>query len=474
MNGSIRRQILIPIVAIQTATIAAITAAGVGLAASRNERQSVARLATVIDVLERSTFPLTSQVLERMHGLSEAHFVVKDAAGRTFSASDEGLAAQAPDARAVPDFRPPDFASWRQWPTLKVDGRTYYAAKIPAPASSAGGGATLLVLYPESSWRAALWDVAAAPVGLGLAAIALSAQAARWFADRIGRRVHRLRGQVARIADGDFAEIEPGEGRDEIADLIQSVNQMSRQLRDMRRAAAQAERTQLLAQLAAGFAHQLRNTLTGARLGVQLHAKRCGATGNDTSLGVAVRQLELAEEQVRGLLTLGRLEQRPHGPCDVAGLVRDVASLLEPTSRHARVALEVDAPDRPAVADVDESSLRAAVLNLGWNALDAAGAGGRVRFQLIAAADTMVIEVADDGPGPPADLAAAIFDPFVTGKPEGVGLGLALARRVAEAHRGTLGWRRDEGWTRFRLTLPREAPDTPQAGSVDESGPDRG
>ncbi|WP_165243981.1 sensor histidine kinase [Paludisphaera soli] len=472
MNGPIRRQILIPIVAIQSATIVAITAAAVGLAAWRDERQSAARLAGVIEVLERSTFPLTSQVLTRMHGLSEAHFVVQDAAGRAVAASDETLGAEAPGPRAAPGVRPADSRSWRQWPTTTVAGRTYFAARIPAPASSVGPGASLLVLYPESSWRAALWDVAAAPVALGLAAIALTAQATRWFADRIGRRVHRLREQVARIADGDFQEIEPGEDQDEVGDLIRSVNQMSRQLRDMRRTIAVAERTQLLAQLAAGFAHQLRNTLTGARLGVQLHARRTGA-GEDSALAVAVRQLELAEEQVRGLLTLGRLEQRPHRPCELSALLRDVASLLDATTRHARVALEVETPDAPAVASVDEPSVRAAVLNLAWNGLEAAGPGGRVCFRLIADEDPIMIEVGDDGPGPPPDLAPGIFDPFVTGKPEGVGLGLALARRVAEVHRGTLGWRRNDGWTWFRLTLPRDEAET-ETSPAHESRPDRG
>lgn len=467
MNIPIHRQILIPIVVIQTATIAATTAAGVWLAAARDERRNVERLAAVIDVLDRSSFPLTSRVLGQMHGLSGAHFVARDADGRVAAASDDALAAAAPAAIDLPEFRRPGFESWRQWPTLSVAGRPYYGARLRAPA-----GASLLVLYPESNWRAALWDVAAAPVGLGLAAIALMAMAARWFAGRIGRRVHRLRGQVARIADGDFAEIDPGEGRDEIADLIASVNAMSRQLRDMRRAIAEAERAQLLAQLAAGFAHQLRNTLTGARLGVQLHGKRCAATARDTSLGVAARQLELAEEQVRGLLTLGRLETRPNRPCDLAALTRDVADLLGPTARHARVELEVETPAGPAVAEVDEPSIRAALLNLAWNALDAAGPGGRVGFRLLAGADTIVLEVGDDGPGPPPDLGPNIFDPFVTGKPEGVGLGLALARRVAEAHRGDLAWGRDGGWTRFRLTIPATAPE--EAKTRDEPRPDRG
>ena len=474
MTRSLRRQILIPILAIQSASIAAITVAGVGLTAAREERRNVERLAAVIHVLDRSTFPITSRVLGQMHGLSGAHFTVRDARGRTLSASDQALADLPPAADGLPDSRPTGLRSWRSWPRLTIAGRTYYAARIPAPNASA---ATLFILYPESDRTAALWDVAAAPVGLGLAAVVLTAQATRWFADRLVRRVHRLRGQVARIADGEFQEIEPGAERDEVHDLIQSVNQMSRRLREMQKAVATAERTQLLAQLAAGFAHQLRNTLTGARLGGQLHARRCAASPSDTSLSVAVRQLELAEEQVRGLLTLGRLEQRPHRPCDLAGLVRDAASLLEPNGRHARVDLAVETPDRPVDALVDEPSVRAAVLNLAWNALEAAGPGGRVRLRLIGGSDPIMIEVGDDGPGPPRDLEATLFDPFVTGKPEGVGLGLALARRVAEAHRGALDWRRDGGWTWFRLALPAGdagMDERTEAGHADESRSDRG
>ena len=68
---------------------------------------------------------------------------------------------------------------------------------------------------------------------------------------------------------------------------------------------------------------------------------------------------------------------------------------------------------------------------------------------------TVIIEVTDTGPGPPPEVAETLFEPFVTSKPEGVGLGLALAHRVAVEHGGQLAWIRDGERTRFRLTLPR-------------------
>ena len=162
-----------------------------------------------------------------------------------------------------------------------------------------------------------------------------------WIAHRISGRIRRLELQVARIAEGDFRELELGPNHDEVHDLGRSINVMCAQLRELRQTIRQTERTHLLAQLATGLAHQLRNALTGARMSIQLHIKRCDRAQGDPSMGVALRQLSLIEEQVRGLLTLGRVEERPHRPCDLARLVGDVADLVEATCRHSRVNLAI-------------------------------------------------------------------------------------------------------------------------------------
>ena len=112
---------------------------------------------------------------------------------------------------------------------------------------------------------------------------------------------------------------------------------------------------------------------------------------------------------------------------------------MQPTCEHSRVDLAIGPRIESRDVPADEPSLRAAMLNLVLNAIEAAGPGGSVAIELDHD-DTFAtnFEVSDTGPGPPAELAETLFDPFVTSKPEGVGLGLALARQVAEVHHGSL------------------------------------
>jgi nitrogen-specific signal transduction histidine kinase len=73
---------------------------------------------------------------------------------------------------------------------------------------------------------------------------------------------------------------------------------------------------------------------------------------------------------------------------------------------------------------------------------------------LAADAKGAAVEVSDTGPGPPPELTARLYEPFVTGKPEGIGLGLAVAKQAADAHGAALAWRRDGGRTVFRAAFP--------------------
>jgi signal transduction histidine kinase len=197
----------------------------------------------------------------------------------------------------------------------------------------------------------------------------------------------------------------------------------------------------------------MRNAIAGARMSLQLLERRCPAAREEESLRTANRQLVIAEEQLQGILSLGRVEDRPAREVEISSLLAEIRELLGASCEHARVRLEIDTPAHPMRCEVRASGLRSALLNLALNAIEAAGPGGRVRISARPLESGAEFVVSDTGPGPTPEIASTLFEPFVSGKPEGVGVGLALADQVAKDHAGSIGWSRESGETRFVLTI---------------------
>ena len=238
---------------------------------------------------------------------------------------------------------------------------------------------------------------------------------------------------------------------DELRDLARSVNEMAEKLAEYQHAVARSERVRLLGQVAGGLAHQLRNAVTGAKLAVQLHAQSCPG-GDAEALQVAERQLSRMATDLQRFFELGRSETQ-RTECSLRDQVDDAVALLRPQCRHAGIALRWAKPDRDIRVIGDAGQLGHVILNVITNAVDAVGPNGFIDVQLWAE-KTAIIDVIDTGPGPAAGLANRIFEPFVTGKSEGIGLGLAVAKQVIEAHGGKIEWTRENGTTRFRIEIP--------------------
>jgi signal transduction histidine kinase len=458
LRWPIRNQIFVPFVAVVLLAIVAMTTLAAVQAARQREVQTLSQLRNVVETLAHTSVPYTEAVLHKMRGLSGAEFVACDARGGVVASTLP--VGTSPPAGFGAASSGGGLESLTSQPTVVLGDNRYFLARME-PRGDANVRA-LFVLYPVASWSRARWGAVLPPLGVGAGAILLSSLASGWLAQRFSRRIRLLQEQVAAIAAGDFSEIIPGPRRDEIQELVVSVNSMSAQLREMQHTIRQSERTRLLAQLAGGLAHQLRNAVTGARMALQLHQRRCDAAPEDKSLSVALRQLALTETQVRGLLSLGRGERSQPAVCEFSRIAEEVASLVEPICEHAGVSMELKrnsnaGSESSDTVRVDLESLRAAVLNLVTNAIEAAGPGGEVTLRTIREEGMLGIEVGDNGQGPPAHVADTLFEPFVSSKPEGVGLGLALARQVAVDHGGTLAWKREGSRTVFRLMLPAAA-----------------
>lgn len=444
MKRTIRAQLLIPplVLLLGVGGSTAWTAySSAGRARDRIETQ----VRQVARTLIESDFPLKPHVLEQMKGLSGAEFVLQEPDGRR--------TATLPQA-ALPDVLPEGVV--QDWRALRLTGRTvlgevsYFLGGVELPPPRRG---TLLILYPESLWRDALWEAAWPSLAVGGLLGGLAVTAALGLGQRLSRRIAELERQTRRIAEGDFKPVPVPGHDDELGRLAQSVNEMARQLAALQEGLRETERLRLLGQVGTGLAHQLRNGLAGARLAVQLHALEC--TAEPDALNVALRQLTLQEENLRRFLDLGQANRPRREPCTLNDLVAEAVALYRPQCRHARIELTWVPPEGPVQVEGDGRQLGHLLHNLLSNAIEAAGPGGRVTVCLQnEPRGRSILEVWDTGPGPPADIAERLFEPFVSGKADGIGLGLTVAGQVARGHGGSLTWRREGGQTCFRAEIP--------------------
>lgn len=446
----IRRQILIPFGLLLMLAVGATAVTSSVLAARRSSQQRIEHLRNVVDTLGDATFPFTQAVLDRMRGLSGAHFIAADASDAVVASTlaKTGVPAQL-DLSA---HSASGLEQLSEYPAVSIGDEEYFIAAVSARRATKT--AALFVLYPVSRWYGAQWDAAWPPLAIGFAAFVLMAAAAAWLSQRIAGRIESVRQLFANIAEGNFTQVEVRPPHDEVQELVCSANQLSSRLASMQDEIRGTERLRLLAQLAGGLAHQLRNAVTGARMAVQLHQRRCESGRIDESLEVALRQLTLTEQHVKGLLSLGKQRPGSPRPRGLEEILADVARLVEPACRHGGVSFSAahELPGSPCSGEGD--ALQAALLNLTLNAIEAAGEGGTVELRTVGDTEAVRIEVLDSGSGPAEELGDSLFEPFVSTKPEGVGLGLALAQQAAELHGGTLSWQRRATRTVFMLCLP--------------------
>ncbi len=448
MRIPLRRQILLPVAALVAAAVASVSAVAAWRAVDAVDRRIDAHLSGVADVLLHGGFPLTDSVLRQAGALAGADFVCLDDSGVVRAAGSDAAAKLADLV---------DVAADRQV-VRAADGTEYWHRRADRPARREGETALRLhIFYPQQLRRQLLGEAVVPTVLVGLTALAVACGLSYVLAGRILRPLAAVREHFARLGRGSYVALARPQRNDEIRDLVDSANLLAAQLEERTQAIERSERSAVLGQLSGGLCHHLRNAAAGAKLAVQLHQRRC--TGDDAeSLDVAARQLDLIVRYLQQLLTLGKPQWPRLSEVDVDQLIVDAAALVEPTFRHRGVRLKVEASAGGVVLpQADAELLRQALVNLLLNAVEAAGESGWTTLACDMNDREVQLTVSDGGPGPPPEVADRLFEPFVTSKPDGVGLGLAASRRIVEQHGGTLTFSAAPH-TRFEMRLPRVAP----------------
>jgi signal transduction histidine kinase len=447
MRWSIRNQILVPLLLLLAGLVGVCTWTAQESAQRARERIA-AQVDGIVNTLSDARFPLNQHVLDQMKGFSGADYLLIEPDGKRVATFPEH-ANENDLPPAAPISTNPDRSLGER---LLVEQSAYLARGVLLRPPHLNAGSRLYILYPESlrdeAVRQAVRPILILGASAGMAALVLTLFGAR----QIVRRVRDLERRTRLIAGGDFSPMPLPSHNDELRDLARSVNEMAEKLARFQEAASLSERERLLGQVSAGLAHQLRNAVTGAKLAVQLHAQSC-SSGDREALEVAERQLKRMTVDLQRFFALGQSAAR-RNDCVLNELVDESVTLLRPQSNHAHTRLEWHGPPEPIVVTGDPGQLGQMILNVIGNAIEAAGTGGCVDVRLVKDTFRCFLAVSDTGPGPSQTVADRLFEPFVTGKPEGIGLGLAVSKQVAEAHGGTIGWTRAGGQTCFRIDLP--------------------
>jgi len=453
---SLRSQFIAPLGATIVLVSGIITAVSWFAASSASERDTLQKLDNVYRRCVEANYPMTSSVLKQIRMFSGVDIALLD--------SDKSIKTCTLDVSDKQSFAPILDVASGKLSAAHLPNRVYDATWHELKQTPLSKDFSFIVLMLDQAERKtatqrALWP----PAITGIISVLAMALVATMIAARIANRIERMESQVNRIADGAYDVVDIPGPEDALARLSRSVNKMSNQLALAHDRIAKSERSRLINLVASGMAHQLRNSLTGAVLCLQSYI-RAHPQFESEELSMAFIQLKLAQESIRRLLASNsESEMADYADLSIGGIHDTLNSYVKKYAEHHQVDFVLeDEKVNPQCMIHQGSAIVGALLNLVMNAIEATGSGGHVRCRLSMTLDNVsrdevwLWRIEDDGPGPNEQILQSMMEPFVTSKPEGVGLGLPMAKRVAEKFNGSLRWHREENKTVFEFCIKKE------------------
>jgi nitrogen fixation/metabolism regulation signal transduction histidine kinase len=279
-----------------------------------------------------------------------------------------------------------------------------------------------------------------------------------YLAHRISRPIQRLTGGLSELASGNLEVRLAAHGNDETGRAILAFNNMSEQLRHSRERLIYLTQVASWQMMARKMAHELKNSLTPIRLTVEEIAARQTEVDRPfmkKAVQIVVDEIETLERRVRAFSEFSS-EPSPHPETlDVNGMVEERISFLKPCHAEVTYSARLSESWPQALADADQ--VKGILTNLLENAAEAVGSGGQVLSVTATVDGQVVIEVHDSGPGLSEEASRSLFEPAITFKKRGMGLGLSIARKSALINGGDIMTIKSElGGAGFRVVLPRK------------------
>ena len=458
----LHHRIVIPVVLVALVTTSLAAYVSQLLIRRALEARVATQLGSATTAMATSGFALNESILGRVKDIAGADVVTYTLAGRVLASTFPDASRAQLVATVLADR---SIASASREETL-VRGTTCAAVpcfvayrRVPATAD------TIIALVEETSELSAATQAMTRTIvlsaGLGLFVLVLVGQL---VARRVTQPLDRLVTFTHDVVSGSTSQRAPV-GNDEIGTLASAFNDMLDRLEKAQGALVQSEKLGLAGLMAARVAHDIRNPLSSLRMQAQLLGSRVSTAEGQTMLQSMLHDVDRVESVVRGLLELAKPGENRVRPVEFNDVIRRVLDHLTLQFTHRKIVLTMDmSPGLPAIP-LDTDRFEQAFLNVISNATEAMQNGGllQVSTRLADEGEAILLSVCDDGVGVEPDMLDKVFDPFVSSKREGVGLGLVNTRAVVESHGGRvrLAPRAPRG-TCVTISLPVPNPAAPK------------
>jgi len=277
-----------------------------------------------------------------------------------------------------------------------------------------------------------------------------------YFAHRLSRPIQQLTTGLSQVAAGQLNYRVPRGGDDEIGAAIQTFNRMADELKQSQDRLVYVARLESWQALARKMAHEVKNSLTPIRLTVEeMVARHSGSDRGflEQAAQIVVEEVESLERRVRAFSQFAAEPPVRPRELDLNALVEDRVAFLR--TGHPEVTYSVRLTDEQPCTLADEDLVKGIVLNLLENAAEAAGPGGNVLAVTQVSNGKVAVEIHDSGPGLSETARRTLFQPTISFKKKGMGLGLSIARKSALLSGGDILLVKGElGGAGFRVLLP--------------------
>jgi signal transduction histidine kinase len=406
----------------------------------------------VAGIISKSSYVLNPAILRQLKEVVNAEIVFFDKDGRVFSTTFSDPAVQ----EMLQDL----FKSYSDRPFMVKDmafGNVNYRSIIHPLILPEQGQAFLSLWMSTNEADRLKAKIIVVMGGIAIFGILAMAGVGYLIARTITAPIEELVKVTGKVSEGEINQRARLNSRDEIGSLADSFNHMIDQLKTYEKRLVESEKMATAGKMAAGLAHEIRNPLTSIKmLGQVLQARLKESRVNQRMLDSLVKEVNRLDRIIQELINRARPGELRMERDDINQQVEEVIRVAGESLAAQGIAVEQELSNHIPEVFMDRERLKQVLWNLLLNAKEAMPKGGQLIVSTRKADGEFVeILVEDTGAGIPSVETEGLFQPFFTTKPEGVGLGLTMSRKIVERHGGELILEnRAEGGARARVVIP--------------------